>query len=130
MSISDLPKHYHGGSIRLSPKERKKLEEWVLREGWTREKTINRQFRFENSMPTNLTAPGIPYEHWSQAGKCVCVMCGYVTTSTNICRHCVKMPTDEEAICPVHCYAHKTVHKDEKNKKWLMHRTVAMVCVS
>ena len=130
MSVSDLPKHYHGGSVRLSSKERKKLEEWVLREGWTREKTINRRFRYGNSMPINLVAPGIPQENWSGNGKCVCPMCGYVTTVTNICRQCPEMPTDEEAVCPVMCYMHKVAHRDEVNRKWLMHRTVAMVCVS
>jgi hypothetical protein len=130
MSVSDLPKHYHGGSVRLSQKERKKLEEWVLKEGWTREKTIKNQFKYDSSMPRNLCAPGIPQEHWSSSGKCVCPMCGYVAITTNVCRHCPETPADVEATMPVMCYTHKIYHNDEINKKYLMHRSIPMVCVS
>jgi hypothetical protein len=130
MSISDLPKHYHGGSVRLSPKEREKLKEWVLREGWTRQKTIDRAFRYESTMPHNLCAPGVPYENWGGNGKCVCPMCGYITTVTNICRQCPEMPADAEATVPVMCYTHHVCHRDEVSKKWTTHRTVAMVCIS
>jgi hypothetical protein len=129
MSIEDLPKHIHGG-VRLTKAERKRLEEWVIREGWTREKTIKKQFRYDNSMPTNLAAPGVPSDHWSRDGKCICVMCGYVTTSTNICRHCVELPADEVATRPVYCYVHKTPHRDSNNEKWTMHRSIVMVAVS
>lgn len=129
MSIEDLPKRTHGG-VRLSKAERKRLEEWVLREGWTREKTIKKQFRYDNSMPVNLVAPGLSSDRWGSEGKCVCVMCGYVTTSTNICRHCVELPADEIAIRPVLCYTHKTTHRDSKDEKWTMHRSIPMVAVS
>lgn len=128
MSINDLPKHYHGGSVRLTKEEKKRLDEWVLREEWTKEKTINRQFRFEHSMPINLVASGISQEHWSRNGKMVCVMCGYVTCSTNICRHCLELPADEPATRPVWCDRHKTYHMVDKAPT--MHRSIAMVCVS
>jgi len=128
MSIEDLPKHYHGGSVRLSPKERKKLEEWVIQEGWTREKSINKQFDFDESMPRNLVAPGIPPEHWGGNGKMVCVMCGYVTTVTNLHRDCFELPADEPIITFRYCHKHKVNHKNETG--WTTHRTIAMVCIS
>lgn len=128
MSVADLPKRTFGG-VRLTKKEKENLKAWVLREGWTREKTINHQFRFDHSMPLNLVAPGIPPSHWSQAGKCTCVMCGHTTTVTNVCRHCVELPADEPSTVFQYCDDHKIVHKMPDGSA-AMHRSINMVCVS
>lgn len=127
MSIEDLPKRTHGG-VRLTKAERKRLKEWVIREGWTREKSIKRQFNFDNSMPANLVVPGVPPEHWSGEGKTICIMCGYVTTVTNIHRCCPELPADEEVIYPQYCYIHKQPHRIDN--KWATHRAINMVAVS
>jgi len=127
VSIEDLPKRTHGGA-RLTKSERKHLEEWVIREGWTREKTIKKQFEYGNSMPLSLCAPGVPHYHWGGNGKMICVMCGYVTMVTNICRQCPEMPADAELTGPRYCYTHKMVHG--KEEAWMAHRAIPMVVVS
>jgi len=88
-------------------------------------------------MPANLVVPGVPPEHHHGKGKCVCVMCGYSTTVTNICRECPELPADAELSMDMVpngriCYHHETPHFIMKNKKriWTTHRSISMVCVS
>lgn len=129
---SELPKKFR--PFKLTIRELERLKAWIEREGWTREKTTKEQFGplallgEGDSMPGNLTVPGVDPSHWSGKGKCVCVMCGYTTTVTNVCRRCREMPVDEIATHPVYCEAHETYH--EFDGKPSMHRAVAMVAVS
>lgn len=122
-----LPKKFY--PLNLTNKELKRLIEWAYGEQWSREKTINKEFGWgEDSMPINLVAPNVPPEHWSGKGRCVCVMCGYTSTVTNVHRRCTELPADDEAVCPVFCYEHDIPHT--VNGKWTMHRSINMVAVS
>ena len=114
--------------LRLTKREKTNLIAWAEREQWTREKTIKKEFFYENSMPINLVAPDVPPEHWSGKGKCVCVMCGYTSTVTNVHRQCYELPADDETICDVFCYTHDMPHT--VNGKWTEHRSILMVAVS
>ncbi len=141
--MSDLPKKFHGG-VAITAKEKKALEAWAIRENWSRQKSIDKQFPlgmkqslldagFGNAMPNNLVAPGIPDRNWSGRGKCVCVMCGYVTTVTNVHRQCSELPADDEMNTASLCYTHgEEVHFVERDGKKIptVHRGIAMVCVS
>ena len=121
----------------LSMKERTALEAWVKAEGWTREKSILQKFGYwkeglGESMPRNLVAPGVTGT-WGGEGNYVCVMCGYVTSITNIHRSCSELPADQELIRPVRQCSHDdaphyVVRRNER--VWTGHRSIAMVKVS
>ncbi|MDG6918384.1 MAG: hypothetical protein JRN62_03005 [Nitrososphaerota archaeon] len=91
-------------------------------------------------MPGNVIAPEVPQEAGSHGmSKYVCVMCGYVTTVTNVCRQCREMPLTEELTRPVFCYKHMKddgddpmLHFKEENgaKVFLTHTSIVMVCVA
>lgn len=117
--------------LMITKKERKNLESWKKREGWTGEKSFNGLFDFGDSMPVNLVAPNTKGS-WSGEGKCVCVMGGYATTVTNVHRRCPEMPVTAELIRPEYCYTHETVHFVERDGKKIptTHKGINMVLVS
>ena len=129
-SFTELPKKFRGG--RLTKDELRALKGWAINQDWSRKKTLKAQFFGQDSMPRILWVPGISPGAWSRAGKCVCVMCGYVTTVTNICRQCPEMPTDDEAIHEVYCEVHKMPHYMRKGDTVVpaIHRSINMVVVS
>ena len=128
-AVKEFLKKYYPFDWSLTAQEKKRLIAWVIREGWTRQKTIDKQFGFgDDSMPVNLVAPDAPQDHWSGNGKCVCVMCGYVSTVTNVHRRCYELPADREATIPIFCYEHDIFHED--SGKHMMHRSINMVAVS
>ena len=124
--------------MKLTKKEQENLEAWKKREGWTKEKSFNHLFGYPgtelggNKMPINLIAPGVK-GNWSGEAdsKYVCVMCGYVTTATNVCRQCPEMPTTTELTAFRHCDTHDTVHFIEKDGKKIptTHESIGMVKV-
>lgn len=133
---SDLPDMFQ--PMQLTPQERKRLEAWAKRENWTRVRSIIKDFGplaqegYGDRMPVNLIAPGVKGS-WSEAGKHVCVMCGYVTSVTNICRNCKELPTETEMIGPTICYTHgEMCHYIVKDRKivWVTHDSIGMVKVS
>lgn len=121
--------------MKLTKKEQKNLKAWKKRENWTREKSFKGLFNFfgdsGDNMPTNLIAPNAKGS-WSGEGKCVCVMCGYVATTTNVCRKCSEMPATAELIRPMPCHHCETVHFIERDGKKIptTHKSIAMVLVS
>jgi hypothetical protein len=132
--MSELPKRFR--PIPLTKEELARLRKWVKDTGWTRQKTINREFDIGTgsdraSMPRVLWAD-VPMEDWERKGKCVCVMCGRTSMATNICRECPEMPADVEHPNPPFCRKHKTYHYIIKNGKKVgaVHRSIHMVAVS
>lgn len=130
MVSSGLPKKFRCG--RLTRRELALLRRWEEETGWTRSKTVEKGFDYESSMPQVLWVPGVPPGAWSKSGKCVCVMCGYVTSVTNICRQCPEAPVDEELIQEEYCHWHHSPHYMRKgdNAVPATHRSIPMVVVS
>ena len=119
--MSDLPKNfydkkkYYNRRASLSKEERGALEEWAEREGWTRNKSLKKEFDGE-SMPINLIAPRASD---GPGGKYVCVLCGSISTNS-VCENCPDTTADEpmqnRTYCPVHAKYHSygsnfTVHR-------------------
>jgi len=117
---------------KLTSNEQKKLEAWKAREGWTKEKSFNGLFDLGHHMPRDLVAPNVKGTWGGGNGKYVCVMCGKVTTVTNLCRQCPEMPATEETVRPLYCYYHDTVHEMEKDGKRVpsTHIAIEMVKVA
>jgi hypothetical protein len=137
--MTTLPRFF--GGVPMTEGDIRRLRLWIKREGWTRKKTLNHVFLYGfNSMPTNLLAPEVPQEALNEgSSKCACVVCGYTTSVTNVCRQCGGMPLTEESIIPVLCHKHAknkndlpVIHRKKVNGRWVwrMHSSVSMVCVA
>ncbi len=96
-------------------------------------------------MPRQLVVKGLHPNDWSGSSIAVCVLCGYVTSVTNVHRNCPEMPADAEMVSPVFCYSHTPGGKKRTNEKqqpaihfitqdkvkiWTAHDTIGMVAVS
>jgi hypothetical protein len=144
--LSDLPKKYDPP---LLPEEIAALEEWERDTGWTRQKSIDYAFarpEWKESMPQAIpVVKGLNMNDWSGRAICVCVMCGYVTSSTNIHRKCPDLPADHEDTDFTFCYYHTpderrrlndedepTIHFIIRNGEKIStsHRGIKMVAVS
>lgn len=120
----------------------RRLKLWIKREGWAKKWSRTHGFRFESSMPLNIMGPEVPPEAQNEASaKFVCVMCGYVTSVTDICRGCREMPATQEMIGPEACYTHGKGEGDQRTPRfhfkmrygkrvWLAHEGIRMVCIA
>jgi len=54
-----------------------------------------------------------------------CPLCGYETSSTNVCRQCPETPADHKAVRPVYCSTHEKCHFADDGSP-TQHRSVNM----
>jgi len=103
------------------------------RTGYRNNVTFSRAFRraWEKGWKkgTKLRGEMSDDECWSHRGPHYCILCGYESDTTNVCRACPATIPDVEVTGPVFCEYHNMFHYKKVAGKmvWLSHKSVLMM---